>query len=223
MKYLYTNDIKYILNKRKTILLILILIPILVLILNINSSESVSRIIAISTGSIEKQNYGVLEIIMFIFNISTFLFLAADLYIKDIAYQLDNIFLRMDKTKWIKQKNIIFIIVVFIIKILQYIPLIIIVSIFKNYPQEVIKLLLFDIIYILFMQYFFLFIYNLSLIYKIKYVLYIIYGICILLLPKDILTLSINQILLFLSALTLIVNIIVIIFKFNYKKILESI
>ena len=133
MKYLFMSDIEFLLKKRKKILIALIFIPLLVMLINIKSSFTIVDNLNNCLGTnINIKTSSILEFIMFLFNIAIYLFLIVEFYVKDISYQLDNIFLRISPLKWLFKKNIVFLLITLIIKLLQYFVFILFLIMIKN-------------------------------------------------------------------------------------------
>ena len=164
---------------------------------------------------------------MFLFNISVYVFFIADVYIKDISYQLDNIFLRMKAYKWIFKKNIVFVILTVLLKVLQYGLIVATLIIFKknnvlSFP--VFSLFLKDLVYTIFVQFLFISIYIVSSsIKKNKIVPYIFFVIIMIFIPKNIYKLNLDNIIFIGIILILIFIILQIIFKKYNKRIIENV
>lgn len=185
MKYLIYNDFSYIIHHKKRVILLILLVPIISILLNINNNMSMFEIMMLSMGTnLSSTFYSILGMIMYLFNVFWFLYFIVQIYIKDLENGLENIFLRIKPQRYIIRKNICFIIITIMIKVLQYIAIILLFLIFKHQipNNQVFQLLISDIGYILFVQYLFLF-------------LYLIY----ILLSKNILFLSITVIILLLT------------------------
>lgn len=158
MKYLFINDIDYLINKKKKITLLIFLIPIIFLSIylktNINGFDLISRI----TGTnIDKNSYELIEIISYLFNVIILLYIVVNLYIKDIEGLLSNIFMRITPSKWYIKKTIGIIFLIFFIKTIEYSILFILTSntSLKLFGEMILK----DSIYNLFLECFFLSIY----------------------------------------------------------------
>ncbi len=228
MKYMYMNDIEYLIKKRKKILIVLILIPIIAMLININQKVSLLEILNNCMGTnLNFKNSNILEYIMFLFNITIYLFLIIDLYVKDIVYQLDNIFLRISPLKWLLKKNLIFMSMIFIMKLLQYLFLLFLKFILTKSNENdnmVYKLIFSDFLYIIFLQYIFIFIYIVSLLLKkLKLMPYVIFSIIIIILPKSIYGLKNNQLCFLILLILLVLYLLYYLFKYHSKKIIESI
>lgn len=230
MKYLYVNDIKYLLKKRIKMLLLLFLLPSIIMIINIDTLVPAIDHINMCMGTNITNNLnknGMIDMIMFLFNIFIYIFFIADIYVKDIAYQLDNIFLRMKASKWIIRKNIVFTILTILMKIIQYVFIIITLLIFRQtniFTISVLELIIKDLFYTISIQFLFITIYIISsLIRKSKAVPYLIFMIIMVIIPKSIYKLSFNNIM-FLGLMIIMIFIILqFIFKGYNKKIIENI
>lgn len=227
MKYIIYNDIDYLIRKRKTILLLVLLIPLVSIFIAAFASATPNEIIIYSLGlSVNTKNIGVIELIMYLFNVSLFIFLVADLYIKDVAYQLDNIFLRTCPAKWFVKKTILFMICVLFMKLIEYLGIFIFFVIVKNVNiinQDFIKIFFCDYLYILLIQYLFLLIYIISIyLSKHKWVCLLLFVVAMIFIPKNIFSL-INDLLIILGAIVGVQIIIYLMFRISSKKIIESV
>lgn len=96
MMYLWLSDIYYLLRKRYLYLLIFFLLPILsTFLISFSSAGFVDSFISVLGLNIITNQYSPMEIISYLYFVFFALFLVIDLYLKDILYQLDNIFMRM--------------------------------------------------------------------------------------------------------------------------------
>ena len=130
--------------------------------------------------------YSLTELISFIFNITIFLFIMIDIYVKDMEYQLDSIFLRMKPVIWYLKKSLYFIIIIIMTKAIQYLFLILLIG-DKLSLLDILFLLRNDCVYILFLQYLFLLIYlGTILILKSKLSAIFIFLLVFMVLPKNI-------------------------------------
>lgn len=221
------NDIDYLIRKRKTILLLVLLIPLVSIFIAAFASATPNEIIIYSLGlSVNTKNIGVIELIMYLFNVSLFIFLVADLYIKDVAYQLDNIFLRTRPAKWFVKKTILFMICVLFMKLIEYLGIFIFFVILKNVNvinQDFIKIFFCDYLYILLIQYLFLLIYIISIyLSKHKWVCFLLFVVAMIFIPKNIFSLR-NDLLIILGAIFGVQIIIYLMFRISSKKIIESV
>jgi hypothetical protein len=224
MKYIFLNDVQYICHKRKRFVLLLLFIPLIVLLINYYSSLSVISKIVFSTGtgvSFNKSN--VFEIIIYILNISISLFLVTDVYIKDIDYKLDTIFLRLKPLKWFVLKTIVFLTFMIILKLAQYCILYIVL---KSFAFDIIclfKICFADLIYVCALQMLFLLLYVVVKCFTKNVIFSIfLFLIMFIFIPKNIYALGSKIIwlvvLYFISFLS-----VCFLFKFKNKKIFENI
>lgn len=194
MKYLLYNDISYLIHNKLKLIILVLLLPIFSLLLNIKSDISTIEIIMKSMGTnLSLDDYGIVEIIMYLFNIFWFLYLISEIYAKDLSSNLENIFLRIRPLKYIAQKNLCFIITTILIKFIQYVLiagiLVINKSIIINY--QLTKLIIADTSYILLIQYIFLFIYLIYILFKKNIYLFVFSIIMLMLIiPKNIWNIS---------------------------------
>ena len=227
MKYLFMSDIEFLLKKRKKILIALIFIPLLVMLINIKSSFTIVDNLNNCLGTnINIKTSSILEFIMFLFNIAIYLFLIVEFYVKDISYQLDNIFLRISTLKWLFKKNIVFLLITLIIKLLQYFVFILFLIMIKNEMVniDVFKLIVLDFIYIIFLQYTFIFTYIITLfLNKLRLVPYCLFIVLMFFIPKNIYHLKLSQICCFCLMLAFILCLSFYLFKYHSKKIIENI
>lgn len=230
MKYLYINDISFLIRKQRKILIPLLFLPIIVLLININVPMDVVNHLngAMGTNLAQKINeMNLIEILMFLFNIFCYIFLIAEVYVKDISYQLDNILLRMKASKWILKKNVVFILLTILLKFLQYGLILTTLLIFKNnniFTFSVFNLFLKDLSYTLFVQFLFITIYVISSsIKKNKIIPYLIFCSIAIFIPKNIYKLTFNNIIYLGIIIVILLIILQIIFKKYNKKIIENV
>ena len=189
MKYFIKNDVDYLLKKRLKILIIMMAFPVLIAWVNVKSGCDFRQTIIASLGLSIKDGGGFLTLIAYLFNITIYLFLAVDIYIKDIRYQLDNLFLRMKLSNWYLKKSILFIIYMFIFKILQHVILSLFIYAFGIKGIDISSLYLFtyDFIYILVLQSIFMLVYSGYMRFKnLKLVFVLIQILTLIIIPKDI-------------------------------------
>ena len=218
MKYLFHNDISYLVRKKRIILISVLFLPLLILLLNLGTQYNINDIIMLCTGTnLEINTIDIIQLLMYLFNLYSFIYLMVDIYMKDLNDNLENIFLRMKPWEYIVKKNIYFTITIILIKVLQYSIMFIILILYGNSGTigNTIFLLLTDAIYILFSQYLYLLIY-LIYIKKKKNICFLtaMSILLILLIPKNIWSIS-NYILYVILLIIIIQTIISLIF---YKK-----
>lgn len=224
-KYLFLHDINYLISKRWKLLLIFVLLPILNVFLNINLDVSFIDILNNGLALNINKNCNVIDIVIYILNISFIIFLVTDLFIKDIKYSLSNIFLRISPFKWIINKIMGFLIIssslIFIKYFMAVLGIIILGN--KGFDNEFLKLMLTEIFYVNALGFIYLFLYFLANIRFSFKVLAIIFGIIMMIfIPKSIF---------FMKDYVVFIIIILIIFilltgflvKKNYKKIIQNI
>ena len=154
MKYLFYNDICYLKFKRNKIILVYFILPFISYFLLVNANMSTMQIILSCLGlNFNIKENSIFEIIIFITNISFFTFIIIDLFLKDICYQTDNIFLRMSPQKWIFLKIIYSFIIIFTIRLLQYMILCLLLNIDVKFLKDVFTLFINEVLYISFIQY----------------------------------------------------------------------
>ncbi len=230
MKYIYINDISYLLKKHIKILLVLFLVPVITMLINIKGLEPAIEHINMCMGTdlINKlSDNDILVVLMFILNIFVYIFFIADIYVKDISYQLDNIFLRMKALSWIIRKNTVFVLLTILMKVIQYILIIIALLIYKKsdiFTLSILELIVKDLFYTISVQFLFITIYIISsLVRKNKVIPYLIFMVIMVVIPKNIYNLSYNNIIFLGLSLVIIFIILGIIFKKYNKKIIENI
>lgn len=224
IRYIFFTDTLYLLKKRKGILLLFLLFPIVTALINVNIDIPFINIINTSMGTnIILKEIGPLEICMFLLNIGIIAFLITDLFIRDIKYNLDNIFLRTNILTWFVNKVIIFLMLSCILKILQY-SLVVIILLVNNkvFDNNVIYLMITDYFYTSLIGFIFLLMYILFVTLNKAKILPIIVGILlIIILPKSIWSLK-CYIIYMIVILILIITIISKIIKNKNKKIFEN-
>lgn len=226
MKFIFYNDVQYLLKKRFWLFAIIFFTPLIMFVTNLGADISVLEIINSTMGTmVSFTNLRVTELLMYLLMVCFYTFLVADIYVKDICYQLDNIFLRMNPNIWYLKKTILFIIIVFIIKVIQYLPVYFILGLFGNnvFDLNILWLFLIDFSYIIFIQFSFLFIYMFSVLFKrgkiLSLLLLIIF---IVLIPKNIWSLK-DKILYIIFFILLIQFLVYKLFQKYNKKVIESI
>lgn len=190
MKYIMCNDINYLFKYKKKIIILYIFLSLMSVSINMNSSVSIENIIMFSFGSnLRFDSIDVLEIVMYFFNLFLFLYLVTDVYIKDLLYNIDNLFLRIKPFNYIVIKNLFFILLMFFIKFIQYFICVFVCFILnKNFDFSIVYLYLIDSIYILTFQYLFMFIYYIYIfMHKNTCILFFESLLLILIIPKSIL------------------------------------
>ncbi|MDD3341771.1 MAG: hypothetical protein PHN72_06265 [Bacilli bacterium] len=224
MKYLLLNDIEYVFHTKKKILFLVLILPIVFILIN-HTSLSILDVIHLSIGTrFDSNNYTIIELIMFALNIVVALFLVVDIYVKDIDYHLDNIFLRLPPKKWYIDKTLCFSILILTIKSIQYLLIFITLFILKKNPlfSEVFYLLIYDYVYIMFLQFLYLFIYVVTSVFlKNKIITIGFFLVLFSIIPKNISTLG-TKIFMLMLIIFIITYINTIIFDHKNKKIIEN-
>lgn len=226
MKYFIYNDLEYLITKNKKILLLIFLLPIGSLLLNIKAHVTSIDIFLLSMGlDLDFNSLKLLEIIMYLFNIITFLYLIIKVYIKDILYFLDEIFLRISLGKWYKKKTLLFLLNIFLVKAIQYLILFMIMIIIRGNINilEYIKIFVVDYIYIIFIQYIFLLVYVLNVVFKkYRFLWYLLFLIFVVIFPKSIIGIY-KYIIVILVLFTLLQLLLGLLFKHKSKIIMENV
>ena len=226
MKYLFHNDISYLVRKKRIILISVLFLPLLILLLNLGTQYNINDIIMLCTGTnLEINTIDIIQLLMYLFNLYSFIYLMVDIYMKDLNDNLENIYLRMKPWEYIVKKNIYFTITIILIKVLQYSIMFIILILYGNSGTigNTIFLLLTDAIYILFSQYLYLLIYLIYILLKKNICFLTAMSILlILLIPKNIWSIS-NYILYVILLIIIIQTIISLIFYKKSKRIIEYI
>lgn len=206
MKYLFMNDINYIITNKKKILLLYYIAILCISVIYASSGTNLGNSISIILGNNYKKTESLyIELIMYIFNIAIAVYICFTIYIKDIRYQLDNIFLRISPNKWILKKNIVFLIIMALFKIIEYACVVLVFVLFNNNnnSNNLFLLIFKDYLYHLVIQYFCLFVYITFCIFNRIKILFIILSIVLIyLFPQNIM--HCNSLLLILSLISLV-------------------
>lgn len=226
MKYLFINDIHYLFNKEKLLFLIIIIGLLVGSIVSINNEASLFEMLTRSTGTnLNLEEFDTIEFIMYLLNIVCFLYLIVRIYIKDINANLENIYLRINNSRFIVNKIICSMFLSFLIKVIQYLIPITIFTIIvnKTISFEVISLFISDILYILFLQFVFLIIYLLYILLK-KNIIFLLFPMIIfmIVIPKNIYSIF-NYSIYYIFGLLIVLVLIYLIFNKKCKTLLENI
>jgi hypothetical protein len=221
MKYIMYNDLFYIFSKKKKILFLIFIIPIFIFLININSKfSSFDEIIYFILGVNLNQDSSIFEVILFLINVICILYINMDNFFKDLDYNMDNIFLRVNIRRWYILKLFTTSIFISIIKCILYLLLTIIYLTFYKYNINIINIIFIlakDIIYnFIIFQLFCIILSFVSIIKKNKVYSIFIFSILLFILPHNI-----NHINLFMIILCLglfIVNYITITSSLKYIK-----
>ena len=117
MKYIIIDDLLYF-KKKLPFIIIVYITWILILVFNLNYENYYS--VMSFLGITYYYNYSLTLLLYYIFNISVFVLLCQDLFNKDLRYNIDILFTRIDKKKWIAIKMISIFIITFIMKFILY-------------------------------------------------------------------------------------------------------
>ena len=222
MMYLAYSDIYYFIKKRYFYILIFLILPIFgVFLLSFSDANTKDLLISAMGLNIIENQYSAMEIMSYLYFVFFSIFFVIDIYLKDILYQLDNIFMRMSLTKWYVKKTVLFIAIMFFVKLIQYFLAISTLLILKNDVSFVPFLSLFftDFLYTIFLQFTMLFISILSSFSKLKWVSILSILLVFFLFPKNILYFEPYQ----LFVVLLIIVLLFLIFMIVSKKIFERI
>lgn len=224
MMYLWLSDIYYLLRKRYLYLLILFLLPILsTFLISFSSVGFVDSFISVLGLNIITNQYSPMEIISYLYFVFFALFLVIDLYLKDILYQLDNIFMRMSLSKWYMHKIFLFIAVMFFLKLFQYLLVVLTFLILKGpitfSVLELLQLFITDTLYTILLQFLILFVAILSSFSKVRWLSILSILITFFFFPKSILIFERYWVV----SIFFIVVLIFLILKIISKKIFERI
>lgn len=193
MKYIIYNDLSYLWHRKKNytlllLFLIYILPAVIIYIYNQSSISSFEIALTCIGANFDVRNIEIISLLMFLFNVSSFIYLIIDVYVKDLNEYIENIFLRIKPISYIIKKNIAFMIGMFFVKLIQYIIIIGLTSLTKDVDiLGMIKLIFTDYMYILLIQYLFFIIYLLYIFLKKNIlILSILYFSLFILFPKNI-------------------------------------
>lgn len=226
MKYLIYNDVFHFIRKRKLLILLIFLLPLLPVLLSINSQISLLDILFVSTGTnFDIDNFNILQLLMLLFNSFAFLYLTIDMFVKDLDDNLENIFLRIKPKKYIMLKSVFLMFFTFLLKLFQYILIIVITSLIKGINLDINVILLFfvDFTYLLLIQLGFLLIYIIFIILKknIYFLTFMIF-LSLFIVPKNIW--QTQKFIIIIVLLIIFLNILIkLIFSKKAKKLIENI
>ena len=95
MKYLFHNDISYLVRKKRIILISVLFLPLLILLLNLGTQYNINDIIMLCTGTnLEINTIDIIQLLMYLFNLYSFIYLMVDIYMKDLNDNLGNTLLK---------------------------------------------------------------------------------------------------------------------------------
>lgn len=226
--YMILNDLEFLFREKYKEILLLILLPLLVLlIIYIVIYKDGIEILKMTLGlNLKKESFDIFNVAMLVFNIVIQLYLVLSLYAKDLKKGLDNIFLRLSSIRWYLAKEIITLFVTFFLKFIQYTLIIIILIISKksNLNFSIIsKIFLSDFLFTITIQHIFILTYfNIRTLPKIiECLLFVIIVAFAMIIPKNIMWYNQYQLIL-LIVNTIIILISVPIYKFNKRKVIQT-
>lgn len=181
MRYLLLNDLNYLVRFQKKIFITYLLVPLIYLsfLLAVNieiNLELFNKILGINADFI---SFDWLSILLYIFYLSIFLYLAVTLFILDMKSGAENLFLRMSYKKWLFYKLLVIGTTLLLMLISLYLVLGTIFSlIINNFELKIMINTFFkNFSYILVIQSAFLMLY--SLYFKFKIIIFIIISLLI--------------------------------------------
>lgn len=194
MKYIILNDINYLFRKRTKLIFIFIFLTLGMLIMRYNKELNIyDNIVGIIPVNINLEQFLGIEPLYFLYNIFFFIFLSIDLYIKDLQYQVDNIFLRMSINAWYYRKVICINILTFMLKVFQYSIVVGRILLCNNtlFDNKIVLLFITDILYLCFVESIFTLFYIISILANKKKGLLLAFMLFLLIvIPKNIVQLN---------------------------------
>lgn len=176
MKYLFLNNIKYI---KKNIKLLIIIIILEIVFQNLIIGDNIiNEILGRCPSDVE--NF--IAILFYILNVCFYIYVTLYIYSNDLAYNLENTFLRITPSKFILNKIIFIIFYIFFFRTLEYITILPLI-IKEKYGLAVIMILIKDVLYYCLIS--LLAIFLRSLRYYIDYLYIIVIILIIILIPKN--------------------------------------
>lgn len=177
MRYLLKNDFRFLF---KSLILFTVILIVQILFGSLISSDNVLNILL-------GRNYNgvidILSILFYLLNLLYFIYISLQLLIKDLTYNLDNVFFRIKPLKFIFEKLFFIVMVILFLRIIQYM---LIVPIF--FRGETLKILIImvlkDTLYYCALS--FLSIFFRQCYYKINYLYMICIACGIIVIPKSI-------------------------------------
>lgn len=226
MKYFLNNDISYLIRKQYVILLCFLIAPVVLLLLRLQVEDNMSMILLEPIGGfLNFESLDIIMLIMYLFNVATLIYFGIVLYTRDLDDNLENIFLRMSSCSYIIKKEITFIGVIIILKVIQYSLMIGTLFLFSSstFDSNVFLLLGVDIVYHILFTSSILLLYFLFLLQNKNHILLAILLLIILfIIPKNIWNLR-NMLGIFIWIIMMIQGIIVMIFTKKSKKLIENV
>lgn len=219
MKYIYLNDLNFVLRKKKNILILYFSVVLLYFVINVITSNNISvDLIYDSLGlKCEFKTSGWMKILIFCFSQTIYIYIALQIFYKDLKFGYDIIYTRIRPIKWFSYK----LISIYSITTTLLCSIYILFNILLVLQGDLLNLSLYtfstNLVYILCIQtlvLLFVFISKILMIF-IPFLIFI-YLFVIMNIPTNILSLNLYMILIIL----LVVNYIVLIF---YKKFYMSV
>ena len=209
IKYLVKNDVFYFVHRTLKYWLLLFGFILISIFLNWNSDISMIEIIHTSLGiNLNFTNISIVEILVYLFNIIFFVFLIFTLFFKDLKNLVDYLFLRIPPKNWVIIKIGILLLIVFFIKLLEYIVVSFLLF-FKlgNFESTVLVPFILDFLYIGFVVLLSVTFYLVFIIFRKRRIISILLMIILVILfPKNIISLtSLWWLLILLMALNIII------------------
>lgn len=193
MKYIIINDLEYLIHHKKKFLLLLLGVPVIIgLIYSIYVMDS-DKVIYVSLGNHYRISESLpVELVMYIFNLCMYIYLVFDIYIKDLNYQLDHIFLRISLSRWFFNKTCLFLIIIFVLKLLEYGLVGVGISFFSDISfLKIFHFGIIDFLYIITIQLLLLVLYVVCrIIYAPKSIVLLLTIFLLVIIPKDIIAFS---------------------------------
>lgn len=226
MKYFLNNDISYLIRKQYVILLCFLIAPVVLLLLRLQVEGNMSMILLEPIGGfLNFESLDIIMLIMYLFNVATLIYFGIVLYTRDLDDNLENIFLRMSSCSYIIKKEITFIGIIILLKVIQYSLMIGTLFLFGSsiFDSNVFLLLGVDIVYHILFTSSILLLYFLFLLQNKNHILLAILLLIILcIIPKNIWNLR-NMLGIFIWIIIMIQGIIVMIFTKKTKKLIENV
>ncbi len=224
MNFILKNDFNYLKKNKIKLLLLFLLINVISLTLHLTEEiPSLEKIMFSNATNILKDEFSIIQYIIFLFNNIVFIFLILDLFIKDLNYELDNLFMRIKIFKWMFTKFSFVIILTIVLKLLEYLSLFFCLYLFStiSWNIELVNLIVIDIVYTLSIEFSYLFLYILFYRANNIFIYYIVGVFLFLVIPKNVYNLHKYILFLLLILLIIIVAIFLITKKFH-KKMIEK-
>lgn len=157
MKYLFCNDIKNCFRGRTLKLVIVVLILEFIFQFIIIDDNIVNLLLGRNLENVKDY----ISMLFFLLHVLLFMFISLDIYLRDMLYNVDNIFFRIKPIKFIGEKIIFLIISTIVLRLLEYIVILpVLISrmesidiIGLSLEKDILFYLLFSLIVILLMEY----------------------------------------------------------------------